>query len=68
MPKINQVNVIDITPEKFIEACRPTELKEVELLIGSNRYQQQMCEHKNQAGLSQCHSRCKDCGLIIYDC
>ncbi len=68
MPKINQVNGIDITREKFLEACNSTELKELELLITSNRYQKQMCKQENLIGVNQCISRCKDCGTLINDC
>ena len=42
MPKISQTNEIDISPEKYLKACSPTELMEVELLIMSPRFQTQM--------------------------
>lgn len=35
MPKITQHNVIDITPEKFINSCSRIELIELDLLLGS---------------------------------
>lgn len=34
MPKIEQINVIDITPEKFIRACDRVELHELDLFLG----------------------------------
>jgi len=42
MPKIQSINTIDVTPEKFLEACDSTELKELELLLSSHRYQAKM--------------------------
>jgi hypothetical protein len=39
MPTITQQNFIDITPEKFLEACSPVELMELDLLLGSPRFQ-----------------------------
>lgn len=34
MPRINQINTIDITPEKFLNACSAIELHELDLLLG----------------------------------
>jgi len=42
MPKINQINVIDITPEKFLRECSPTELIELDLLLQSAHIQMRM--------------------------
>lgn len=42
MPKINQLNTIDITPEKFLNACSPEELYELQLLLSSAKYQEQI--------------------------
>jgi len=42
MPKITEVNVIDISPEKFLRNCSPTELIEIDLLIQSPFYQMRM--------------------------
>ena len=42
MPKIHQVNVIDITPEKFLRECSPTELIELDLLLQSAHNQIRM--------------------------
>ena len=42
MPKINQINLIEITPEKFLEACSPLELREIDRLISSPRFRVRM--------------------------
>jgi len=42
MPKINQLSVIDITPERFLESCSPIELREIDHLIQSPRFQVRM--------------------------
>lgn len=42
MPKITQIHLIEISPEKFLEACNPVELQEIELLISSPRFQVRM--------------------------
>lgn len=39
MPKHTQVITIEITPERFLENCSDLELKELDLLIQSARYQ-----------------------------
>ncbi|WZL88294.1 hypothetical protein VS868_11875 [Salinimicrobium sp. 3283s] len=44
MPKIQSHTVIDITPEKFLNACDSTELNELELLLSSPRYREKMNE------------------------
>lgn len=38
MPKIRQVNEIDITPEKFLRGCTDDELKETLLLLNTKQY------------------------------
>lgn len=38
MPIIQQLNEIDITPEKFLQACSDNELKETLLLLNSKQY------------------------------
>lgn len=47
MPEITKIHKIDITPERFLEACSPTELYELNLLLQSERYQQQIQEHES---------------------
>ena len=42
MPKIPQLNVIDITPEKFLRECSQVELRETELLLQSAHNQIRM--------------------------
>ena len=42
MPKITEVHLIEITPEKFLEACSPTELREIDHLIQAPRFQVRM--------------------------
>lgn len=42
MPRIDKVLSLDITPEQFLNACSADELKELDLLLSSPRYQQKM--------------------------
>lgn len=42
MPKITEVHLIDITPEKFLENCSPTELQEIDHLIQAPRFRMRM--------------------------
>ena len=44
MPKITQVNHIDISPKKFLDNCSREELIELELLLSKPYYQMQMEE------------------------
>jgi len=39
MPKIQQHNVIDISPEKFLGQCSPAEIYETSLLLQTSRYE-----------------------------
>jgi len=39
MPTLNKVFTLTITPEQFLENCSDLELKELDLLIQSERYQ-----------------------------
>jgi len=39
MPKIENNHTIEIKPERFLNACTPEELYEVDLLIQQKRYQ-----------------------------
>jgi len=38
MPEITQTNRINITPEKFLDACSGVELREIDTLIQSPRF------------------------------
>lgn len=38
MPKIQKIFEVDVTPEKFLNACSREELIELELLLNSNYY------------------------------
>ena len=42
MPKHTQVINIDITVERFLENCTDDELKELDMLIQSERYQRRI--------------------------
>lgn len=42
MPKITEVHLIDITPEKFLENCSSVELQEIDHLIQSPRFRCRM--------------------------
>lgn len=42
MPKIVQMHEVNITPERYLNACSVTELHELQLLLGSPHYQDKM--------------------------
>lgn len=42
MPNINKVFTLEVTPERFLQACSPGELHEVELLLQSPRFRNRM--------------------------
>ena len=44
MPEITKVFQVDITPERFLDACSDNELKEINLLIQSERFQNRIKE------------------------
>ena len=44
MPKIQKVYSLEITPEQFLKACDPCELREVDLLLSSPQYARKMNE------------------------
>lgn len=48
MPKITQVNQIEVSPEKFLKSCTKEELIETELLLSSPYYQQLMQEESGE--------------------
>ncbi|WP_264548003.1 hypothetical protein [Flavobacterium sp. N2820] len=39
MPQVTKVMHIEITPEQFLDNCSDNELKEIDLLIQSQRFQ-----------------------------
>ena len=39
MPQLTKVLTIEVTPEQFLDNCSDNELKELDLLIQSPRYQ-----------------------------
>ena len=51
MPQIQKVFHLDVTPERFLDACSVEELIEVQLLLSSPRYQHQINQEKNQLKL-----------------
>ena len=46
IPEITKVFTIEISPERFLENCSDNELKEVDLLIQSERFQKRIREPK----------------------
>lgn len=44
MPEITKVFQVDITPERFLDACSDDELKEIDLLIQTERFQNRIKE------------------------
>ena len=44
MPEITKVFQVNITPERFLDACSDAELKEIDLLIQSPRFQNRIKE------------------------
>lgn len=44
MPEITKVFQVDITPERFLDACSDEELKEIDLLIQTERFQNRIKE------------------------
>ncbi len=52
MPKIAKVLHIEITPEQFLDNCSDNELKEIDLLIQSPRFQNRI-KGNQQIGFKQ---------------
>ena len=48
MPKITKQFELDVTPERFLNACTAQELLEVELLITSPRFVHKMNEFQTK--------------------
>ena len=44
MPEITKVFQVEITPERFLDACSDEELKEIDLLIQTERFQNRIKE------------------------
>lgn len=44
MPEITKIFQVEITPERFLDACSNDELKEIDLLIQSPRFQNRIKE------------------------
>ena len=44
MPAITKNFQVDITPERFLDACSDEELKEIDLLIQTERFQNRIKE------------------------
>lgn len=40
MPRITEIHLIEVSPEKFLESCSPEELYEIHILMAGERYQQ----------------------------
>lgn len=52
MPKIIiRASEIDVTPEKYLEACSNEELMEIDLLIQSPRFRERLTAEKRQTKL-----------------
>lgn len=79
MPRIQNIHSIDITPERFLNACDPTELHELQLLLSKPVYQNRMQEEEEEdlplAGpipreLLESFNKesCHQCGCTDYDC
>lgn len=50
MPRIEKVYSLEVGVEQFLNACSPLELKEIELLILSPRFQRRMKESEEDPG------------------
>jgi hypothetical protein len=57
MPKLQRTYTLEISPEQFLNNCSPAELKEIDILIQGNFYQQRMNAQV-----------CSVCGCTDYDC
>lgn len=65
MPKHSKVLEIEITVQQFLNACSPYELKELDLLIQSPRYQNKMnCNHEVIDEVTPMVSECRNCGTL----
>lgn len=54
MPEITKVFTLKISPERFLENCSNNELKELDLLLASERYQRRIREpQKKEIGFKK---------------
>lgn len=51
MPKIQKSFELEITPERFLDACSNEELQEIDLLIQSPRFRARLTAEKRQTKL-----------------
>lgn len=54
MPTINKLFYLDVTPEKYLEACSPKEIIETWLLISSERFQSIIKTHEDGYNTESC--------------
>ncbi|MDN3621319.1 hypothetical protein QWY81_17765 [Polaribacter undariae] len=47
MPKVEKTLTLHVSPEKFLSACSQLELKQVETLMRSRRYQNKLNSKKD---------------------
>ena len=67
MPTMTKVLSVTVTPEQFLDNCSDDELKELDLLLQSPRYQKRVCEHEKTIGFTAIHSQCTKCKMLIED-
>lgn len=53
MPSITKTLFLEVTPEQFLEACTPSELMEVDILIQGAHFQNKMNEEKKFRDFSE---------------
>lgn len=46
MPKVQKVFNLEVTPEKFLNACDGAELVELIMLLNSTKYQERLKKHQ----------------------
>jgi hypothetical protein len=60
MPTINQIIYLDVTPERFLNACCPSEILETALLLNTQRFQQIIKEYEDECkgGFAEVSTEC----------
>lgn len=53
MPSITKNFHLEVTPEQFLEACSPTELMEVDMLIQGAHFQNKMHDDGGQQAINE---------------